>query len=336
MFKKILFALLAIVVVIVVGFYVFVQMSWNKTYDLPYPDLQASTDSAVIARGAYLVNGPAHCSTCHAGDYTDLIKADTGALSLLRGGAKFPLGPLGVVYPANLTPDPETGIGRYEDKEVFRMMRHAVKPNGMATITPMMPFFNMSDDDLIAVVSYLKSMEPIRNEVPEPEWTFMGKFVRSVSSTFQPVENPQVPSAAPPMAATLERGEYLARSVANCVGCHTPRDPETFEPIGAEFSGGMEMEPFSEMNEMLGVDPNLWMRTPNLTPHPDGALAKYPTLESWIAKFRNGRIYPTSPMQWGPFAKMSDEDLEALYIFLNSLEPVENDVGEITFVKETN
>ena len=139
MIKKILLGLLALVILFLVGFVLFVQFSWDKKYDLDYPELRISTDSAVIARGKYLTHGPAHCITCHVGGYEELIKADRGDSVPLKGGVIFPLGPLGSVSPPNLTPDPETGIGRYNDGEIFRMMRHSVKPDGTTALVPMTP-----------------------------------------------------------------------------------------------------------------------------------------------------------------------------------------------------
>src|SRR5204863_9439223 len=130
----------------------------------------------------------------------------------------------------------------------------------------------MSDDDLVAILSYLRSLPPVKNSVPENRWTTLGKVVRSLAPTFKPRREIHPPSVAPAEAPTHERGEYLARHVANCVGCHTPRDPMTFAAVGADFSGGFEMEPMP----LPGADPAVWFRTPNLTPAPDGALQKFP------------------------------------------------------------
>lgn len=333
MFKKIILGILALLIVVIVGAVIYIQLNWDKTYDIAYPDLQVSTDSTVIAKGKYLVHGPAHCSNCHVGSVAEMIAADAGENIPLKGGAIFPLGPLGNIFPKNLTPDPITGIGRYADGEIFRMMRHAVKPNGTATLSVLMPFWDMADEDLIAVVSYLRSMAPVENKVPENQWTFMGKFARVIASSFQPIENPNPPTFAPEMQATIERGEYLARYVANCVGCHTARDPMTFEAIGPEFGGGMEFEPWPEFALAVGGDPELWTRTPNITPHPNSALSKFKTVAEWKARFRQGRLIPISQMHWGPFSRMSDEDLEALYLFLTSLEPQDYDAGELMFKK---
>ena len=333
MLKKIIVGALILLIVIIGGMFVYVQLSWNKTYDIAYPDLQVSTDSTVIARGKYLVHGPAHCSNCHMGSVAEMIASDAGENLPLKGGAKFPLGPLGIIYPRNLTPDPSTGIGRYSDKEVFRMMRHAVKPDGKATLSVLMPFWDMADEDLVAVVSYLRSMAPVKNDVPDNEWSFMGKVARVTASSFQPIENPNPSPQAPPMEATIQRGEYLARYVANCVGCHTARDPMTFEAIGPEYAGGMEFEPWPEFALAVGGDPEVWMRTPNITPDPNSALSKFKTVEEWKARFRQGRLINISQMHWGPFSRMTDEDLEGLYLYLNSLEPSDCNAGELMFKK---
>jgi mono/diheme cytochrome c family protein len=333
MFKRILFIVLSALVLIIVGAVIYINTAWDKKYDLPYPDLSVSTDSAVIERGRYLVHGPAHCSSCHVSSIKELVLSDQGANVPLKGGVPFPMGPLGVISPANLTPDATTGIGRYTDGQLFRMMRHAVKPDGTASIALMMPFWNMADSDLVAVVSYLRSLNPEYNEVAAPQWTFMGKAVRVLAPTFKPVKQPTPPENAPPMKPTRERGEYLARYVANCVACHTERDPLTFEATGPEFAGGMEFEPFPELHRELGVDEDLWTRSPNITPYANSALSRFPTVEDWIARFRNGRIIKSSPMDWGPFSRMSDQDLEALYLYLHSLEPVAREDGPVMFKK---
>lgn len=312
----------------ITGLVVFVQLNWNQTHDIPYPDLEATDDPQMIARGKYLVHGPAHCSNCHVGSFEEFERADAGEDVPMAGGVVFPL-PIVEMAPANLTPDPETGIARHDDGAVFRMLRHAVKADGTASLAPMMPFSMMADDDLVAIVSYLKTLEPVRREIPEPKWTFMGKALKTFLPPFQPVVGQTPPKTAPPEEPTAERGEYIARYVANCHACHTNHDPATLTFIGPEFAGGAEFEPMPGM----GLDPDVWARSPNLTPHETGVLQKFGSVEAWKARFRQGRIYRESPMHWGPFSRMSDADLEALWVFFNGLEPIENEVGATIFRK---
>jgi len=335
MLKKILLGLLGVIVLIIVGLFIFVQVSWDKKYDWPAPDLKTSTDSAVIAKGKYLVTGPAHCVSCHVSGFADMVAADSGYTIDLKGGVRFEMGPIGSLVTRNLTPDKNTGIGRYSDEQIFRMMRHGIRPDGTASMPLLMPFWNMADEDLVAIVSYLRSLPPVDHAVEDAHYTFMGKAVRTFAPTFKPIENPTPPATAPPMAATVERGEYLARYVCNCVGCHTNRDMMTYEATGPEFAGGMEFEPWPALHKYLNVDTTLWLRTPNITPDPTGVLQKFKTKEEFIARFRQGRTIPVSPMDWGPFSRMSEEDITALYMFLNQLAPVANDVGDISFKKSS-
>ena len=136
-------------VVAAVGLGVYVGMYWDRTWDVPEPALHASTDPAVIARGEYLVYGPAHCVVCHAGSVEEYQRfVDTGMTPTLAGGYPIGLGPLGTLYPKNLTSDPDTGIGRNSDGQIARMMRHGVRRDGQASIPLMMPFSNMSDAEI--------------------------------------------------------------------------------------------------------------------------------------------------------------------------------------------
>lgn len=325
--KKIVVWGLGTVGVAVGGFAAYVGVMWNWSHDVPLPELTASTDPAVIERGRYLVHGPAHCVSCHVGP-EEVPRVAGGDEVPLAGGLSFALGPLGIVNSPNLTPCTETGLGRFSDGQLFRMMQYAVRPDGTGTVEPMMPFGNMAIEDQVAVVSYLRSQSPVRREVPPSEWTVVGKIARTFAPTFKPRQSISPPAVAPAEAPTVERGEYLARYVANCVGCHTPRDPMTFQATGPDFSGGFEMEPAP----LPGADPTTWYRTPNITP--GGVLRNYPNAQSFVMRFRAGRSQPGSPMPWEPFRRMSDVDLQALYAFFQTLPPSDNDPGELTFKKE--
>ena len=116
-----------------------------------------------------------------------MIAGDQGQTVPLKGGIRFPMGPLGAMYTRNLTPDASTGLGRYTDEQVFRMMRHGIRPDGTASMPVLMPFWKMADDDLVAIVSYLRSVAPVENNVPANDWTFIGKAVRALTPTFQPI-----------------------------------------------------------------------------------------------------------------------------------------------------
>jgi len=311
-----------------------VARTWDRVWDdVPIPEVHASTDPDVIKRGEYFVYGPSHCVECHAGSWEAFQKVIDGEKVPLRGGLAFPAAPLGTLYSRNITSDPETGIGRYSDGQIARMMRYSVRPDGRAAIQLIMPFHNMSDEDLVAIISYLRTLPPVKHQVPENEYTVVGKVIKSLVPLFKPRTAAQVnpPKTSPPQAPTPERGEYLARYVGNCTGCHTKHDQLTFNAVGPEFSGGEEMEPAM----LPGYDPKTWYRTPNLTPGPGSALLKFPDRATWIARFKvGGRHHAGSPMPWEAFAQISEADAGALYEFFKTLPPTEGPTGEPGFRKE--
>src|SRR5215467_3833003 len=93
-----------LIVVAIVVLTVYVIRTWDRVWDVPVPDLHASNDPAVIARGGYLVYGPAHCVQCHTTSSEEGYP-EIGVRPALRGGAKVAGAPLGAIYSANLTPD---------------------------------------------------------------------------------------------------------------------------------------------------------------------------------------------------------------------------------------
>lgn len=294
---------------------VIVLLRWDRTFDAPYPDIHASEDPRVIERGRYIVYGPGHCVGCHT-DESKRAAVAAGEIVPLSGGNVFKL-PLGTLYTPNLTPDRETGIARRKDSELARILRYGVRADGRAAM-PFMEFHHMSDDDLQAVISYLRSQPAIRNEIRPHELTFVGKAI--LAFMLKPVgPRHQPPKTSPAEEATVERGEYVANSVAGCVACHTKRNMLDGSYAGARFSGGMEMA--------LDTDPTKKLVSPNLTPDPKtGRIALWPE-EQFVGRFGAGVGIQGSHMPWKMYQRMSETDLRAIYRYLKSLEPVVNATG---------
>jgi len=281
----------------------------NLKYDAPYPDIKASNDSAMIERGRHLVLGPAHCVDCHSP-----IKNVDSVLSLgqdppLSGGYTFDL-PFGKFFVRNITSDPLTGIGSMTDGEIARLLRYGVKKNGEAAL-PFMPFQNMSDEDLTAIISYLRSTKPVKNEVPAHNYNLLGRVIKAFM--IKP-EGPTEPiKSAVWRDTTADYGRHLAMVVANCNECHTKRDG-IGKFIGKTMAGG---NAFEEPGQKTLI-------TPNLTPHPSSPIFEW-TQETFIKRFRMGRTIKHSHMPWESFGRMTDDELKAIYNFLRSLEPVESE-----------
>jgi len=293
---------------LVAGLALVVTVLSLRRYQASLPALHASQDPALIERGRYLAFGPAHCVTCHG------APGATGEVPL-SGGMAFDL-PIGAFRTANLTPDVETGIGGSSDGELARVLRHGVSRDGRA-LMPFMPFADLSDEDLVAVLSYLRSRPPVKNQVRQHEVNLLGRAVEAL------LIRPAGPTAPVParVAAgpTVEYGRYLVNAVGNCAGCHTERDEVTGAFVGAPLAGGLHIDSHTH--------PGIQFVTPNLTPDPTtGRLAGW-TEELFIARFRLARGAEGTPMPWGQYATMTDDDLRAIFRYLGSLPPVKHDTG---------
>lgn len=308
-----------LLLLLIVGVVVIVTSRQNITFEAPYPAIHASTDSSVIARGKYLVYGPAHCADCHSSDGTDSL-VNLGVEVAMSGGRVFDIPP-GKIRVRNITTD-ATGIGNFKDEEIARSLRYGVGKDGRA-LFDFMPFHNTSDDDLTAIISYLRTTEPVKNEVPKSEYSLLGKVLKAFA--LKPVgPSMEVPKSVKP-DSSIAYGKYLATSVANCRGCHTERDLKTGAFVGKDYAGGFEMESV--------VDKRYVFYTPNISPDKKTGHMYGWTEEAFINRFRKGKVYPQSPMPWGPFGKMNDMELKAIYRYLQTLEPVERKIEKVVVVK---
>ncbi len=270
----------------------------------PVDVIRATNDRHVIERGRYLAYGPAHCASCH-GDPARATELQQGAQIPLSGGRRFDLGLLGTVVAPNITADPTAGTGAMSDEALVRALRYGVSHSGRPLV-PFMPFAELTDRDLQALISFLRSVPPVPRVAPRSELSWLGSFVVNV------ILKPQGPKALPPVEIEPERsadyGRYLAHTVANCHGCHTRRSKLTGAFTGPPFAGGMKLA--EEGGTFI---------TPDLTT--DGVLSHLDERQ-FIERFRTRAQLPApSPMPWTAFARMTDDDLGAIYRYLSTLPP---------------
>lgn len=326
--KRVALGFVVVLVLLATGLVVAVQLRADRIFDAPEPPLRATGDPAVIERGRYLVFGPAHCASCHARG--DVARAAVSATTIdeyrsiasgldsvpLSGGFSYTF-EMGTLHFPNITPDAETGIGRYTDGQLARVLRHGVRPNGQA-LFPVMEYQNISDEDVVALLSFLRAQAPVHNPIPDHHFTFLGKAVKAF--LIRPMGPEGVPPAtSPPELPTIERGEYLANRVAQCAQCHTRRSMMDLSFTGPRFAGGLEVEE--------DWAPGVIFAPPNLTPDPrTGHIASW-SEDQFVARFRSGTAILGTPMDWEMFGRMSDTDLRAIYRYLMSLDPVENETG---------
>jgi mono/diheme cytochrome c family protein len=322
MIKKILLGILGLVLIIIIGFVSFIYSSYDKDYssEYPVPDLKVEGDSAMIERGRYLAQGPAHCIDCHS-PIEKVMNHEGEEDLMMSGGFGLELPP-GKFYAPNITPDEEAGIGRYSDGQIYRMLRYNIRPDGQACID-FMPFFNLTDEDIYAIIAYLRTQEKVKNKMPQRELTFLGKMLLTMGA-IKPSAPDQPVMKSIAEDTTIEYGKYLAYAVANCMGCHTDRDLKTGEYIGKPYAGGMTFGPDDLTRGWVYI-------TPNLTPDSQTGIMADWDEESFVDRMKAGKMYETSPMPWTAFQQMKDNDLKAIYRYLKSVKPVAKTIAEVAF-----
>jgi mono/diheme cytochrome c family protein len=201
---------------------------WRPAIAAIEPPAPNSFDSALVKRGRDLA-AIGNCNDCHT---------VRGAKDF-SGGLAVPT-PFGTIYSSNITPDAETGIGRWSEAAFRRAMQSGVDRDGRH-LYPTFPydhFTNVSDDDNRALYAFLMTRRPVRAQPSQNQLSFPfnqrvlvagWKLLYLRHGTYQP-------DAA--KTAEWNRGAYLVEGLAHCGSCHTPRNSLGAERTRAAFSGG--------------------------------------------------------------------------------------------------
>src|ERR1700730_17043751 len=217
-----------VAVLLVGGAATIFAIAWRPAMAAINPPAKQSFDSAEVKRGRELA-ALGNCNSCHT----------------VRGGKNFARGlrlppPFGTVFPSNITPDPETGIGRWPEEAFRRAMRSGVDRGGRH-LYPTFPydhFTNVGDEDDRALYAYLMTRQPVRasaraNQLPFPldqRFVIAGwKLLFLRHGTWRPDST---------RSAEWNRGAYLVEGLAHCGACHTPRNALGAERVSAAFAGG--------------------------------------------------------------------------------------------------
>ncbi|MFZ0549139.1 MAG: c-type cytochrome [Candidatus Promineifilaceae bacterium] len=254
--------------------------------------ISVPTDADTIARGEYIVHNISGCAGCHGEN--------------LGGGEFFDGPPFGYVPAPNLT---SSGAGsNYQSAEDWlRAIQHGVAADGR-TIAPFMPvtaFSQMSDEDIAAVIAYLQTVPAADNDVGTRKLSFPGPIIFGVlgysDMPVSTVDHDSVGGTAPTPGKTAEYGKYLT-TIAVCADCHGP-----------DLTGA--------------VDPN-GPQGPNLTP--GGSLGAW-TEEDFLTLLQTG-VKPSGTavsdeMPWEFYSGMNDDELGAIWLYLQSLPAQETAVN---------
>jgi mono/diheme cytochrome c family protein len=277
-----------------------------------------------LARGKYLNDHVVGCTTCHTRrDWTKFSGPIKPEL-LGGGGEPFGLGPAGMLYSKNITP---AAIGTWTDGELLRAVTQGVSKDG-TPLFPLMPyphFGAMSEDDVHAVLAYIRTLKAVEGTAPPRQLHFpLNLVVRTIPG-------PNTYGTRPSPTDKVAYGKYIT-SAALCSDCHTPIDDRGTPLPGMDFAGGME---FMETGHLV--------RSANITPDADTGIGSW-TEQQFIDKFKafenvtqptlaeNERAQNTV-MPITAYAGMTREDLSAIYAYLRTLKPVTHRVEKFPEAK---
>ncbi len=259
----------------------------NKTYDFPPSNIPIPTDAASIEFGKH--RAESLCQGCHGKDLSGIEKW-------------FSAGPLGMVDSANLTTG-EGGFGREaaSDEDYVKAIRHGIDPEGKPIFMPAVSSTSfLSDEDLGAIIAYVKSVPPVDHVLDGQNFTPLAKIMLVVGVLPPlPVEvvSHETHITAPEAGVSVEYGEYMV-DTNDCRLCH-----------GQTMNGG----PFP--------DPTKTKISPNVTP---GGEIAFWTEEEFINTIRagitpSGHELDTEFMPWMEYRNFHDDELKAIYQYLQSL-----------------
>jgi mono/diheme cytochrome c family protein len=285
--------------VAIVGLMGFSALAWRPAIAPIDPPAAASFPTELIAKGQALA-GAGYCAVCHT----------------RQGGEPFAGGyglrtPFGTIFSTNLTPEPETGIGRWSLEAFTRAMNEGVDRNG-SHLFPAFPydhFTKVSDDDVQALYAYLMTRPPVRapaqaNTIPFPlnvralqeGWKIL--FFRS--GRYQP---------DPSQSAEWNRGAYLAEGLSHCGGCHTPRNGLGAERVKDAYAGAV----IDDWDAPALTDAN-----PSPAPWTQSELFSY--LRSGVSPLHGVSAGPMFPVVHAGLAALPDSDIRAQAIYFADID----------------
>ena len=264
----------------------------NEQHTNPVADVKVAGTADQIARGERLAQ---LCVSCHTpGSQLPLTGSDMLA--------KFPMPPVGTLYAPNLTPNGE--IHDWSDGEIIRAIREGVHRSGRSLLVmPSDVFRNLSDDDVQALVAYLRSQPAAGTRSPDNHFNLFGALFLNLFD-FRTAQQP-IGSVTSPQPGTPEYGKYLV-SVIECQSCHGDKLQ------GKVDTGTPGPPPGPNLTRIIpSWTEAQFMTFFNTGQLPDGSTVPTVTLPSG---------YSSPRMPWSMVrAAASDDDLRAMYAYLHSL-----------------
>jgi mono/diheme cytochrome c family protein len=321
-FVKILLGILVLIIVAIAVLLSYVKFGLPKVGDPP--DLQVELTPDRLERGEYLSWHVAGCIDCHTLRNPSFYSMPIMPGREGAGGIRFSheIGFPGVMYPPNITP---AALGEWSDGEIFWAITAGVDKDGNA-LFPIMPYHDyakMDKEDIYAIIAYIRTLEPIESDIPERELDFpLGLMVNMMPAEPEFTEMPD-PSDQ------VAYGEYMANA-GGCIYCHTTQDDRGMMIPGMTMAGGNEYH----------LPTGGIIRSSNLTQDEETGIGRW-TEEAFLLRFKvyadSNMVLPETRegdlntiMPWSLFGKMKEEDLRAIYSYLETIEPISNKVEKFT------
>src|SRR5262245_10791804 len=318
LFLKVVGGLIGALVLVVGGTLLYIASS-----DLPhYPpgkiEMKVEVTPERVERGRHTVQ--MLCAGCHLDNDTSTLAGKPMA----DMPAQF-----GTAHSANITRDPETGIGTWTDGEIAYLLRTGVTREGRYTPPWMVKLPLMADEDLKDVIAFLRSddplVRPVKAKRPGCRPSVFTKVLARVA--FKPIPYPAASIVAPDPADTVAYGRYIVQAKAVCYPCHSAdfaKLDETVPERSAGYLGGGNAMP--DMNGRI-------VKTANITLDPETGIGKW-SEDEFVKLLRFGVrpdlsviVYPMVP-----FPELSDADARAIYAYLRTVPPIKNAVPRIAAI----
>jgi mono/diheme cytochrome c family protein len=255
-----------------------------------------------VERGSYLVNTVMTCGICHSPKGP---AGDIPGKQFSGGGLSWDEPPFKVTAP-NITQDKETGIGSWTDAQIKTLLRTGIMPNGVhiAMVMPTGFYHILTERDLDAIVAYLRTLKPIRNEVPAT--------VYKMPQTEHVLPGAEKPFTEAMLKDKVKRGFYLA-SISHCMECHTPMGPRGRLWATRLGAGCFEMPGPWGMSVSRNITSS---KSKGLGTWTDAQIKR--AIQHGIDKAGN-HLKP--PMGYQYYANATDDDIDAIVAYLRTVPP---------------